>query len=85
MVQCRQFLGKLAEVVGSNMADLTAQLSQAAAAGTGKQAVYDLEKKLAQVEAGTVLEAYTGEDLKEISKTAEACTQPHLPISCRAS
>ena len=57
------------------MAELTAQRSQAAAASSGKQAVYDLEKRLAQLEAGTVVEAYTGEDLKEILKAAEVSPQ----------
>lgn len=71
MVVCRQFLGKLAEVVAANMAALAAERSEQAAAASGKQAVYDLETRLAQLEAATVLEPYTGEDLKEISKAAE--------------
>lgn len=69
--QCRQFLGKLAEVVAANMADLAAQRTEQAAAGSGKQAVFELEKRLAQLEAATVVEPYTGEDLKEALKAAE--------------
>ncbi len=74
----REFLEKLAAIVGANMAELGRQRAASAAAGSGKAAVYDLEKKLAELEAGTVLEPYTGEDLKEGLKAAEVCI-----ISCR--
>jgi hypothetical protein len=59
------------------MAELGRQRAASAAAGSGKAAVYELEKKLAELEAGTVLEPYTGEDLKEGLKAAEVCN-----ISC---
>lgn len=55
------------------MAELGRQRAASAAAGSGKAAVYELEKKLAELEAGTVLEPYTGEDLKEGLKAAEVC------------
>ena len=69
----REFLEKLAAIVGANMAELGRQRAASAAAGSGKAAVYELEKKLAELEAGTVLEPYTGEDLKEGLKAAEVC------------
>ena len=69
----REFLEKLAAIVGANMAELGRQRAASAAAGAGKAAVYDLEKKLADLEATTVLEPYTGEDLKEGLKAAEVC------------
>ncbi len=75
-ILCREFLGKLAEVVGANMAELGSQRAASAADGTGKAAVYELEKKLAELEAGTVVEPYTGEDLKEILKAAEVHCMP---------
>ncbi len=76
----REFLEKLAAIVGANMAELGRQRAASAAAGSGKAAVYDLEKKLAELEAGTVLEPYTGEDLKESLKAAEVCIMLcHLP------
>ena len=68
---CRELLSKLADIVGRNMAELGQQRAAAAAGAAGKAAVYELEKKLAQLESGTVLEPYTGEDLKEILKAAE--------------
>ncbi len=67
----RDFLEKLAAIVGANMAELGRQRAASAAAGSGKAAVYDLEKKLTELEAGTVLEPYTGEDLKEGLRAAE--------------
>ncbi|DBB04446.1 hypothetical protein WJX77_006340 [Trebouxia sp. C0004] len=70
--QDREFVEKLAAIVGANMAELGRQRAASAAAGAGKAAVYDLEKKLAELEAGTVLEPYTGEDLKESLKAVEA-------------
>ncbi len=70
---CREFVEKLAVIVGANMAKLGRQRAASAAAGSGKAAVYDLEKKLAELEAGTVLEPYTGEDLKESLKASEVC------------
>lgn len=71
MVVCRELLGRLAEVVGSNMAELGSERAAVAAGGSGKAALYALEKTLAQLESGTVLEPYTGEDLKETLKAAE--------------
>ena len=68
---CRHLLGKLADIVRANMAELGSQRAAFAAAGTGKEAVVAVEKQVAQLEAGTVLEPYTGEDLKEILKAAE--------------
>lgn len=53
------------------MAALAAERAEQAASADGKQAVYDLEKTLAQLESSTVLEPYTGEDLKETLKAAE--------------
>ena len=53
------------------MAELGRQRAEAAAAGSGKAAVYDLEKRLADLDKGPVVEPYTGEDLKEIMKAAE--------------
>ncbi|DBA78024.1 TPA: hypothetical protein ACH3X2_008002 [Trebouxia sp. C0005] len=70
--QDREFLEKLAAVVGANMAELGRQRAASAAAGAGKAAVYGLEKTLAELEIGTVLEPYTGEDLKEGLKAASA-------------
>lgn len=69
----REFLEKLAAVVGANMAELGRQRAASAAAGAGKAAVYGLEKTLAELEIGTVLEPYTGEDLKEGLKAASVC------------
>lgn len=85
---CREFLGKLAEVVAANMAGLAAQRAERAASATGKQAVYDLEKALGQLESSNVLEPYTGEDLKEILKAAEVGlavrdVHKHIPTSIR--
>ena len=69
----REFLEKLAAIVGANMAELGRQRAVSAAAGAGMAAVYDLERKLADLEASTVLEPYTGEDLKEGLKAAGVC------------
>ena len=55
------------------MAELGSQRADFAAAGTGKEAVFGVEKAVAQLEAAIVLEPYTGEDLKEILKAAEVC------------
>ena len=68
---CRDFLERLAGIVGANMAELSNQRAASVAAGSGKAAVYELERALSQLEAGTVLEPYAGEDLKEIHKAAE--------------
>ena len=70
------------------MAALAAERAEQAAAASGKQAVYDLEKSLAQLEAATVLEPYTGEDLKEISKAAEVAKHndaDRLLFTCQVS
>lgn len=76
---CREFLGKLCSIVGSNMAELGSQRAAAATEAAGKAAVYKLEKDVSVVESSMVLEPYTGEDLKEILKAAEVL---HSPCHC---
>ena len=53
------------------MAELGSRRAAGAAGAGGRAGVYEVEKKLAQLESGTVLEPYTGEDLKETLKAAE--------------
>lgn len=77
----RDFLGKLASIVGSSMVELGRQRAAAAAGAGGRAGVYQVEKKLAQLDSGTVLEPYTGEDLKETLKAAEV---PHLSVILRS-